>query len=1177
IAAVWFAANTPSGRLAIEQAAYDLTAGQVRLIGLDGSLPAKPSLGELELADGTGVWLVAERISVSWSIWSLLSGRIHVTDLKIAKLRIDRAPVASGKGGKVSVPRVDVDGFRADEVNLGAALIGKPARVSAQGHLVLRSLEDADAAIVARREDGPGEYAVRLRFDRRRMDGSLTVHEPAGGPLAALASLPELGPLAFSMTVEGPRSAAHVALAVEAGPLQGRASGTVDLLHEAAVLEYSLEAPAMAPRPDVRWTRIALKGNWRGSLSAPAANGTLAIDALSLGDSRVRHLEVALSARAGSLELHSTVAGLEVPGPQPRLLADALLRIDAAVQLAKAGKPYELTAIHPLFTMRAHGDAVAGSNQERRVDLDLALSTLSPFAALVNQDVKGAAALKAQVAYGPFGGSVNADAKLGISGGEAGIVGLLGANTAIQMAATVTGSAFKVQSLRMASNGITLDASGSAVRGTAGAKDSFIKNLQTRWQLAVADVSVFAKGVAGELKAVGNLAGPLDSLSVNADVSSTLSVNGSPSGPVDVVLHARGLPGAPSASLQAHGTVDSAPLTVDAALDRNELHETHIRVHQADWKSAHVDADVAANAAFNQSHGQVHFTLGQLSDFDRLLGTHLAGNVRGTVVLVPDPRRTRAQLTIDGAGLVVGQFAGELHLKGGGTSDALGLQLTGQLPQLYGSAATLSAAAVINGDGREARIDNVAAAYRGETLKLLAPAHISFKDGIGVDRLKFGARAALIEVAGRITPALDVRADVSHVEAPLINAFAPGLLAAGTLSAQARLNGAVAAPTGTVRVDASGLQFADDAATGFPPVEIHAAADLANERAAIQAALTAGTGSEVTLTGSAPLAPNGALDLKIGGKLDVGLANPVLEARGLHTTGALALQATVTGSATAPRVGGGIKLSAGSLRDYTRGINLTDIDAEVVGNEAALEIKTFRAKAASGSVTMTGTLGVLQHGMPVDFKITARNAQPVASSILTGTLDADIRIVGTALERLDVAGTVHVNRATIGIPDSLPPEVAVLEVRRRGRPAAVPGSKRLVIGIDVAIQAPREILVQGRGLDAELGGEIKLSGTTDELVAGGGFDLLRGNFTINGTKLNFTEGRVGFDGAGLRRKIDPTLDFTARAAVAETSVTLRITGAADAPRFDFSSSPSLPQDEIMALLLFGVKESQLTA
>jgi translocation and assembly module TamB len=130
----------------------------------------------------------------------------------------------------------------------------------------------------------------------------------------------------------------------------------------------------------------------------------------------------------------------------------------------------------------------------------------------------------------------------------------------------------------------------------------------------------------------------------------------------------------------------------------------------------------------------------------------------------------------------------------------------------------------------------------------------------------------------------------------------------------------------------------------------------------------------------------------------------------------------------------------------------------------------------------------------------------------------------------------------------------------------------------VAIRAAREIIVQGRGLDAELGGELHIGGTSDTPLFSGGFDLQRGSFTIAGSKLSFTAGRVSFDGAGLKKnKIDPTLDFTAQVVLSDTTATLHITGYADAPKFDFSSTTGLAQDEIMARLLFGENASQLSA
>jgi translocation and assembly module TamB len=134
-----------------------------------------------------------------------------------------------------------------------------------------------------------------------------------------------------------------------------------------------------------------------------------------------------------------------------------------------------------------------------------------------------------------------------------------------------------------------------------------------------------------------------------------------------------------------------------------------------------------------------------------------------------------------------------------------------------------------------------------------------------------------------------------------------------------------------------------------------------------------------------------------------------------------------------------------------------------------------------------------------------------------------------------------------------------------------------VIGLDLKLHAPRGILVQGRGLNAELGGDLHIGGTNASPSVSGGFEMIRGTFALASTKLNFTSGRVSFNGAGLTGKIDPTLDFTAQTTVTDATATLHITGLADSPQFELSSSPPLPQDEILARLLFGESAAQLTA
>src|SRR5262249_55314495 len=160
----------------------------------------------------------------------------------------------------------------------------------------------------------------------------------------------------------------------------------------------------------------------------------------------------------------------------------------------------------------------------------------------------------------------------------------------------------------------------------------------------------------------------------------------------------------------------------------------------------------------------------------------------------------------------------------------------------------------------------------------------------------------------------------------------------------------------------------------------------------------------------------------------------------------------VTGDTAAPQIAGTVNLQKGSIHDYTEGVSLTDISGKLTGSQGVLRIEQLTAHAAPGNISITGTVGVLQPKVPVDIKVTAKSAQPIASNIVTANLDADIQVKGTAREQLDVDGKVHLNRADVSIPGGMPPEVAVLDVEKEGaKPAAAP-ERPLVIRLDIAVE-----------------------------------------------------------------------------------------------------------------------------
>ena len=1167
-AAVLVIANTQTGRGFIERATAALTHGQVRLAGIHGSLPATIELDQLQLRDSHGVWLWANHLSVHWSPGALLTHHVKVGALHIALLHIERLRVSdtSEPSHTPSVPHTDIDELVIDTLELGKALAGEPASLAVHASAHIRSLKEASAHLSVQRIAGDGHYQVDAHFDPQSMTATVQLQEPAHGPLANLVNLPNAGALNVRATLKGPRSAEDLQLRAAAGPLQGQASGRINLQAGAADLSYFLTAPQMSPSDALAWQRIDLRGQLHGPFTKLTAEGALLIEALQLpGGIHLTQLKARLTGNRGVITLQALIGGLQGPAPVSGLFAGSPLIVDAAAHLDEPQRPVHLTVRHPLLS--ADANAVTAAPQS--ADLTLRVPNLKPFASLSGAPIAGDAQVVAHLDYAPAMSRLTATLSSHLDGGDAAWAGLVrGGLTQMQSTIEVTAGQVALKKLQLSAKAVSFTADGHADR-------SAHQQVTGRFDLIVPDLHRAATALAGDLKLSGSIEGTAHRLSADTRLTAHLSVRGSPRGTVSAHLQAKDLPQSPQGLLEATGDVDGAPLRVHAELQPVSNGRYHAIIREARWKSAYADGEVTWGGAVTNARGSVRFGLSQLADLSILAGRTLSGSVSGQMTLGAQAGGPTALLDIQAHNVATGGVTANARLHGEGSMKALNITLAADSPAVAGSPARLNAAALVDLNAKRLQLTKVDAAYHQQALHLLTPAALQFSSGLALQHLKLGIGNATVALDGQIAPALDVHATLRHLDAALIDAFVPGLLASGTASVDAALRGTPTAPTGTVQVQALDVRMQNPGAQGLPAAALRADARLRGDAADIDARLSSG-GSVLALSGNAPLTSAGSANLKLAGNVDLALANPILEARGRHLTGTLAINTTVTGTRAAPQVAGTVRLSNGSARDYTQGISLTEVNGELSGDHGVLRITQMSARAAPGTISIQGTVGVLQPKIPVDLTLTARNAQPIASNIVTANLNANMQLSGALREQLNLTGSVHLNHANITIPGGLPPEVAVLDVERDGAPPP-PAPSPLVINLHLDVDAPNRILVNGRGLDAEMGGELHIRGTTATPLINGGFALQRGFFTLASSKLTFTSGTVTFNGSGVQKSLDPSLDFAAQTQVAGVTAIVHITGLADAPRIELTSTPELPSDEILSRLLFGEPAAELTA
>ena len=127
--------------------------------------------------------------------------------------------------------------------------------------------------------------------------------------------------------------------------------------------------------------------------------------------------------------------------------------------------------------------------------------------------------------------------------------------------------------------------------------------------------------------------------------------------------------------------------------------------------------------------------------------------------------------------------------------------------------------------------------------------------------------------------------------------------------------------------------------------------------------------------------------------------------------------------------------------------------------------------------------------------------------------------------------------------------------------------------LDVKLKARRNVVLQGRGLDVEFSLDAKVTGSSSAPVITGRARVIRGTYEFAGKRFVFDErGSVTLS----TRPEDIRLDLRAIREDPALTAVIRITGTAAKPILSLTSSPVLPQDEILAQILFGRSASQLS-
>ena len=983
----------------------------------------------------------------------------------------------------------------------------------------------------------------------------------------------------------------------------------------AATITVADSRPFATLVPDVTWSGATLQARLQGTLNAPHVTADATAQNLVAADFHVGMTKLNLDASAEQgfeqpINARADLTLSAVASPDPRLdtlLSDGV-RVNVSGNLDQAG-----TIVSDRIDLRAQGLALSGSGRAeqwgaraRVADMTLAIADLGAIGAPFGFQGKGAADLALKLDTGATGDRLEVKGSTrALSVGQPILDRLLGESPTLQLA--VEGKvpeAMTITIAQVAGARARLDAHGTIAD----------RALDLGFTAGVDDAAAIDPALRGALAVDGTIDGTMDAPAVAAVLTSpSLRVADRAIEHLKLSTKATDLLAAPKIALDGAATIERLPATVatsvqvegeriaarnlmlalgkskltgDLAL-ANSLLTGRLALNAPDLKqfeslartplAGEFSADITLDAAKGQQNARLsakgrRIAAGDAFQTDGLSATAAAEDLFGTPVIDADVKLANPA--------IANRPLSEVSLNADGPLTALRTTLSATGEDLK---ATADAEVAQIAEGYRVTLGKLAAVIKDIDVKSRQPAVITLSgQTTRIEDVSLAVEDGALQLNGSVAPdAIEIAATIDKLPLSMARAFAPDLQITGRLNGKVALSGTPAAPNGKFALTGTDIGASD---APEQQADLDVAGTLAQGRLDVRGTVKPKSGGELAFTAGLPdLSADGQLEARANGTFDLSLVDAFLAGGADRIKGKAELDLAAAGRLSAPDVTGQLRLIDAGYDNLRYGIKLRKIAAEVRAEGPAIEIVSLTATTPGGGHLSGQGKVNLARGIETDLKIQARNATVIDTELATAIIDSDLAIVGNLQSDLRLGGKVTVVRADIRVPDNLPPnvqEIEVVEVNASPQVAAriaartPPPEQTVIVDLDLAVEAPQQIWVRGRGLDVELGGAVHIGGTTDKPDVDGAFNLRRGSLEIVGKRLEFKEGQLTFEGG---EQIDPYLDLTAETRATDITVTAKVEGPARLPRITLSSVPDMPEDEILARLLFGKSAGALSA
>lgn len=324
-----------------------------------------------------------------------------------------------------------------------------------------------------------------------------------------------------------------------------------------------------------------------------------------------------------------------------------------------------------------------------------------------------------------------------------------------------------------------------------------------------------------------------------------------------------------------------------------------------------------------------------------------------------------------------------------------------------------------------------------------------------------------------------------------------------------------------------------------------------------------GPGTNVTFGGRVAIGPGGQQTATVDGSINLRVLNGL--SPNIFVSGAAEVHVAAGGSYEDPRLSGTASIAGGSLAALvgTQNLQLSNVKGTVRFNADQAQIESLTGNLGGGRVNASG--GMLLTGLnPFTFSLRGDDVTVPYPEGFRSTANADIEIRGTRREQF-ITGTVNLRRSeyteNIELADF---------INQRREAALTEGSAETPFAataqLDLTVEG-RDALVVRNNLGDLVGSvSLRISGPVEDPVVSGRISATRGTFVFRDQRYEIARAFIDLPA---QREADPILNIQGEAEIRGYNVIVSLTGPLSQPNATVRSEPSLPQADVVALILTG--------